>query len=78
MTNVFEVDQETLSKVFEKLNVPGTMGSKFFLDDVIQEFAAYNSEMVAYTLHYDFELIEPEDIIEFLDTAGTVYFRLEK
>jgi len=77
MTNVFKLNQETLSKVFDKLNIKGTMGSTFFLEDVIQEFAAYNSEMVAYTLHYDFDLIEPEDVVEFVGTFGTIYFQLE-
>ena len=79
MTNVIKLDQETLTKVFDRLiQITGTMGSTFFLENVIQEFAVYNNETISSILHFEFDLIEPEEIIEFVETAGTIYFQLEE
>lgn len=78
MTNVFRLDQETLSRVYEEVNRPGDMGSKHFVEDKIIEFAVYNNDRVTYVLAEYFNLIEPEEMLEFLETAGTVYFELEK
>ena len=77
MTNVFKLDQETLSKVFEKLNTPGDIGSSHFMEDKIVEFAVYNKDRVTFIVS-QFDLIEPEETLEFVETFGTIYFELEK
>ena len=77
-SNVFKLDQDTLTKIHKKLDTgDGNIGSSFYLDGKIQEFAVYNSDQVTYTLE-EFNLIEPEDLIDFRETAGTVYFYMEK